>query len=141
MLLPLALLACATVARAGDTCRETHVVLHNGVEMPRVGFGLAGMHGEDTMQSVEAHLRAGFRMLDGAEATEWYGAACIEQRPAVPVRVLGTHIRPNLGNVKGMTTKQPAFSYLAQRILFVRICLLLLRFTPKILVRRKRALR
>jgi len=69
----LALVGAASEMSSGsDTCRETHVMLHNGVEMPRVGFGLAGMRGADTKASVRAHLAAGFRMMDGAEATEWY---------------------------------------------------------------------
>ncbi|KAH9257971.1 hypothetical protein BASA81_003534 [Batrachochytrium salamandrivorans] len=51
---------------------QEFVLLSNSVEMPRVGFGLAGMRGAATERSVEEHTSQGFALLDGAEATEWY---------------------------------------------------------------------
>jgi len=71
ILLASCVLVLSTSAQS-DTCRETTVTLSNGVEMPRVGFGLAGMKGKETRESVRLHFKAGFRMLDGAEAKEWY---------------------------------------------------------------------
>ena len=51
---------------------QEYVELSNGVRMPRVGVGLAGMKGTETRLSLREHLKLGFRMLDGAESTEWY---------------------------------------------------------------------
>jgi len=48
------------------------IKLSNGVEMPKVGFGLAGMKGEATRECVRDHLARGFKLMDGAESTEWY---------------------------------------------------------------------
>ena len=39
--------------------------------MPRVGFGTAGL-GEGTGDAVHAALAAGYRLLDSAQAREWY---------------------------------------------------------------------
>ena len=39
--------------------------------MPRVGFGTAGL-GERTGEAVRAALAAGYRLLDSAQAREWY---------------------------------------------------------------------
>ncbi|EQC29043.1 hypothetical protein SDRG_13199 [Saprolegnia diclina VS20] len=55
---------CATDAR--------NVRLSNGVSMPWVGQGLAGMKGDVTATAVQLHVAAGFRALDGAQAKEWY---------------------------------------------------------------------
>lgn len=59
---------------AQTTCGvgQEFVLLSNAVQMPRVGFGLAGMRGAATERSVEEHTGLGFALLDGAEATEWY---------------------------------------------------------------------
>jgi 2,5-diketo-D-gluconate reductase A len=51
------------------------IVLSNGVEMPKVGFGLAALHGDDTRYSIREHIKRGFRLMDGAESTEWYDDA------------------------------------------------------------------
>ncbi|KAF0694369.1 Aste57867_14738 [Aphanomyces stellatus] len=56
---------------AGKPCILT-TTLHNGVVMPLVGMGLAGMHGDLTTRSVHLHVDAGFRFFDGAQAKEWY---------------------------------------------------------------------
>lgn len=50
---------------------KSYVVLSNGVKMPRVGFGTAGL-GEDTKVAVTIALATGYRLLDSAQAREWY---------------------------------------------------------------------
>ncbi len=45
-------------------------MLNNGLLMPSVGFGTAGL-GESTANAVEQALRAGFRHIDTAEARDW----------------------------------------------------------------------
>lgn len=56
-----------------EECLDQEVILlSNGVEMPKVGFGLAGMKGDETRSSLREHLYRGFRLMDGAESTEWY---------------------------------------------------------------------
>ncbi|GFR43408.1 hypothetical protein Agub_g4489, partial [Astrephomene gubernaculifera] len=47
------------------------VRLSNGVLMPAVGYGCAGL-GEATRTTVGWALRAGYRHLDSAQAREWY---------------------------------------------------------------------
>ncbi|PNH08301.1 Aldo-keto reductase family 4 member C9, partial [Tetrabaena socialis] len=47
------------------------VRLNNGVLMPTVGYGCAGL-GDLTAQTVRWALDAGFRHLDSAQAREWY---------------------------------------------------------------------
>jgi len=47
------------------------VVLPGGARMPRVGFGTAGLT-DGTGKAVTAALQAGFRLLDSAQAREWY---------------------------------------------------------------------
>ena len=42
------------------------VTLNNGVEMPLVGFGTAGL-GAETKQAVLWALQAGYRLLDSAQ--------------------------------------------------------------------------
>ena len=42
------------------------VTLNNGMEMPLVGFGTAGL-GRDTKQAVKWALEAGYRLLDSAQ--------------------------------------------------------------------------
>ena len=42
------------------------VTLNNGMEMPLVGFGTAGL-GPDTKQAVKWALEAGYRLLDSAQ--------------------------------------------------------------------------
>jgi diketogulonate reductase-like aldo/keto reductase len=48
-----------------------YVTLRGGVRMPRVGFGTAGL-GDGTGDAVRAALAAGYRLLDSAQAREWY---------------------------------------------------------------------
>jgi len=60
---------------------ETTTLLF-GNQMPRVGFGTAGL-GEQTLKSVQQAIQAGYRKFDTAEAKEWYredlvGKAIIE---------------------------------------------------------------
>lgn len=47
------------------------VKLSNGVDMPQLGFGTAGL-GESTGIAVGWALQAGYRLLDSAQAREWY---------------------------------------------------------------------
>jgi diketogulonate reductase-like aldo/keto reductase len=47
------------------------VTLSSGWHMPRLGFGTAGL-GSRTEASVTAALAAGYRLLDTAQAGEWY---------------------------------------------------------------------
>jgi diketogulonate reductase-like aldo/keto reductase len=47
------------------------VTLRGGARMPRVGFGTAGL-GDGTGDAVRAALQAGYRLLDSAQAREWY---------------------------------------------------------------------
>ena len=42
------------------------MTLNNGMEMPLVGFGTAGL-GRDTKQAVKWALEAGYRLLDSAQ--------------------------------------------------------------------------
>ena len=46
-------------------------MLNNGVMMPTVGFGTAGL-GDQTAAAVKAALLAGYRHLDSAQSREWY---------------------------------------------------------------------
>ncbi|DBB00496.1 TPA: hypothetical protein ACH3X3_002201 [Trebouxia sp. C0006] len=48
-----------------------HVRLSNGIMMPSIGFGTAGL-GEDTGQAVKEALLAGYALFDTAQAPEWY---------------------------------------------------------------------
>jgi diketogulonate reductase-like aldo/keto reductase len=54
-----------------DDNPEGYVTLRGGARMPRVGFGTAGL-GDGTGDAVRAALRAGYRLLDSAQAREWY---------------------------------------------------------------------
>lgn len=45
------------------------MTLNNGVEMPLVGFGTAGL-GAETKQAVAWALQAGYRLLDSAQVRE-----------------------------------------------------------------------
>eukprot|EP00245_Coleochaete_scutata_P006127 TRINITY_DN20287_c0_g1_i1.p1 TRINITY_DN20287_c0_g1~~TRINITY_DN20287_c0_g1_i1.p1 ORF type:complete len:362 (-),score=65.58 TRINITY_DN20287_c0_g1_i1:48-1133(-) len=45
--------------------------LANGAMIPSIGFGTAGL-GDDTKQAVTWALKAGYRLLDSAQAREWY---------------------------------------------------------------------
>lgn len=45
--------------------------LHNGLQVPLLGFGTAGL-GENTRNSVATAIALGFRHIDTAEAEEWY---------------------------------------------------------------------
>ena len=78
--------SCAVVVAMAseDICTSPNVTLSNGVEMPRVGYGCAG---RATAASVEAALRAGARLLDTAQAAEWYDEAAVAEglaRSGVP---------------------------------------------------------
>ena len=60
------------------------VTLSNGVEMPLVGFGSAGL-GPDTKQAVKWALMAGYRLIDSAQvrsaapaAVPAHDDACVE---------------------------------------------------------------
>ena len=55
----------------GEFDADAYVTLRSGARMPRVGFGTAGL-GDRTALSVGAALAAGYRLLDSAQAREWY---------------------------------------------------------------------
>ncbi|CAM9556010.1 unnamed protein product [Ectocarpus sp. 12 AP-2014] len=60
----------------GKECRvvpklPSHVQLNNGVIIPRIGFGTAGL-GQATEEAVAVALTAGYRHIDTAQAQEWY---------------------------------------------------------------------
>ena len=72
---PWAVAVAVPVAMAfGDPCVEPNVTLSNGLSMPRVGYGCAG---RATAASVEMALRAGARLLDTAQAAEWYDEGAV----------------------------------------------------------------
>lgn len=50
---------------------NSDVTLKGGVRMPLVGFGTAGLT-ESTTKAVTWALEAGYRLLDSAQAREWY---------------------------------------------------------------------
>ena len=62
----------AGVASGAKYCGEENVTLSNGLVMPRVGYGCAG---RASARSVETALRSGARLLDTAQAKEWYNEA------------------------------------------------------------------
>ena len=72
-LLAVLMFALATEEEPAGTIRGS-VTLHNGVELPLLGFGTAGLMGR-TRESVRAAIAAGFRAFDTAQATEWYREA------------------------------------------------------------------
>lgn len=47
------------------------MVLQSGAQMPRVGFGTAGL-GRDTKTAVLMALAAGYRHIDSAQSRLWY---------------------------------------------------------------------
>lgn len=61
---------CVWPTRARVRHPGAQVMLNNGLLMPSVGFGTAGL-GESTANAVEQALRAGFRHIDTAEARDW----------------------------------------------------------------------
>lgn len=50
---------------------DSYVTLPSGWHMPRLGFGTAGL-GSRTEEAVSAALAAGYRLIDTAQAGEWY---------------------------------------------------------------------
>jgi len=48
------------------------VELNNGVSMPRIGFGTAGLGCGKSLSAVRDALEAGYRHIDTAQANEWY---------------------------------------------------------------------
>ena len=57
-----------------DDYISTTIMTTHGVQLPRIGFGTAGLRGE-TDHVVHMALNAGFRMIDSAQAREWYDEA------------------------------------------------------------------
>jgi 2,5-diketo-D-gluconate reductase A len=45
------------------------LTLHDGVEMPQLGFGVFQMPAEETQEKVEEALAVGYRHVDTAAAT------------------------------------------------------------------------
>ena len=52
----------------------THTTLHNGVAFPLVGFGAAGRLPASVLEQA---LDSGFRLIDTAQATEWYDESAV----------------------------------------------------------------
>ncbi|CAM9524849.1 unnamed protein product [Ectocarpus fasciculatus] len=68
--------AAGALDAGGEECRivpklPSHVQLNNGVSIPRIGFGTAGL-GQATEQAVAMALTSGYRHIDTAQAQEWY---------------------------------------------------------------------
>ena len=82
--------------------------------MPRVGFGTAGL-GEGTAAAVRSALSAGYRLLDSAQAREWYRedlvgealAASGVPRSEVPSPLCG-HIAPSQAPPRREPPRAPA---------------------------------
>ena len=69
----LVLLALVLMVHADEDPRTSPTIkLSNGVIMPRVGYGCAG---KASAQYVERALREGVRLIDTAQADEWYDEA------------------------------------------------------------------
>ena len=60
-----------------DPTEETRLKLYNGIELPRVGYGCAGRAPADRVKTA---LDAGARLLDTAQAPEWYDEAAAAAR-------------------------------------------------------------
>lgn len=57
----------------GVTSPLATVLLNNGVPMPVVGFGSAGLgRGQQVADAVAAALKAGYSHIDTAQAPEWW---------------------------------------------------------------------
>ena len=61
----------ADETRSLDPRAIGHVVLNSGHRMPLVGFGTAGL-GDMTATATKWALQAGYRLVDTAQAPEWY---------------------------------------------------------------------
>ena len=68
LVLVLATAVACTVAAAP---LRASVTLNNGVSMPWVGIGTAGL-GEGVYATVKQALQAGYKLIDSAQAKEWY---------------------------------------------------------------------
>ena len=69
----LVLLALVLMVHADDDPRTSPTMkLSNGLTIPRVGYGCAG---KASAKYVEKALRAGVRLIDTAQADEWYDEA------------------------------------------------------------------
>mmetsp|Transcript_50055 Transcript_50055/g.98906 ORF Transcript_50055/g.98906 Transcript_50055/m.98906 type:complete len:439 (+) Transcript_50055:8-1324(+) len=77
----LSIISLCRLSAADDTppCQlEASVRLLNGVTMPRVAFGTAGLpRGESHEKIISAAIEAGFRSFDTAQATEWYDETAV----------------------------------------------------------------
>mmetsp|Transcript_66817 Transcript_66817/g.150927 ORF Transcript_66817/g.150927 Transcript_66817/m.150927 type:complete len:338 (+) Transcript_66817:24-1037(+) len=74
------ILASALLSHGHDVpcVPEPHQTLSNGVEMPRISFGTAGLpRGEGHESVIRDALAAGFRAFDTARAQEWYDEAAL----------------------------------------------------------------
>lgn len=74
--------ACGLCLYMYDAAPPHFVALWNGLLMPTIGFGTAGL-GARTAGAVAAALRVGYRALDSAEAREWYREDLVAQARAV----------------------------------------------------------
>ena len=46
---------------------STYVTLNNGIKMPKVGFGVYLVHGEECFKAVKNALEVGYRHIDTAQ--------------------------------------------------------------------------
>ena len=53
------------------TALTTRLSGKNGLQIPRIGFGTAGL-GQSTQEAVQVALDLGYNMIDTAQAQEWY---------------------------------------------------------------------
>jgi diketogulonate reductase-like aldo/keto reductase len=65
----ISILLCLILTKAALVSQS--IELDHGVEIPRVGFGTAGLGGMDASVVMEA-VAAGVRLIDTAQAPEWY---------------------------------------------------------------------
>ena len=84
------LLVAATLSPDATCASQPSILLSNGVRLPAVGFGTAGL-GRGTARSAQTALIQGFRHFDSAQATEWYDESslgAVVQAAAVPREAL-----------------------------------------------------
>ena len=60
------------------TVLTTHLLGMNGLEIPRIGFGTAGL-GILTQEAVQVALDIGYDMVDTAQAQEWYSEESVSK--------------------------------------------------------------
>lgn len=71
----LCLILFGTIVANDDVLMSPTVSLLHGVELPRLGLGTAGLSPKATADMVKHALSVGYRLLDTAQASEWYSEA------------------------------------------------------------------